>query len=335
MISYGDVKAAADRIAGAVRPVTVVPLDPGLVDGPGVHAALEFMQHSGSFKARGAANFVAALLEAGRLPATGLVVSTGRNADLGFAWAAARHGVPVTAFLAENAPAAKAERLRMFGAHVRLEGADQAEAAEEARRFAVRTEAIDASTFDNVLTAAGAGTLLPEIIAAVPGLDTVVVAVGAGGLFSGVTAAADHHGVRVVGVEPTGCQALHAALAAGEVVDVPVDSVAADSLGALRVSHDALAWARTADVRSVLVDDDAIVDARQQLWDRHRLAVEHGSAATLAALISGAYVPGHGERVAVVLCGANTDPADLNDHIASSSARRARRSSASGRSSSV
>jgi threonine dehydratase len=137
------------------------------------------------------------------------------------------------------------------------------------------------------------------------------VAVGAGGMFAGITAAADHHGVRVVAAEPQGCSALHAALAAGEIVDVPMNSVASDSLGSLRVLPAAFRWARSADVRSVLVDDEAIVRARQLLWDHHRLAVEHGSAAALAALICGAYRPADGEQVAVVLCGANTDPGDL------------------------
>jgi threonine dehydratase len=114
-----------------------------------------------------------------------------------------------------------------------------------------------------------------------------------------------------VAVEPDGAQALHAALVAGRVVDVPVASVAADSLGARRTSAMALALAQHDDVRSVLVADDAIIAARRHLWDERRLAVEHGAAAALAALESRAYVPEPGERVAVVLCGANTDPSDL------------------------
>jgi threonine dehydratase len=200
-----------------------------------------------------------------------------------------------------------ADRLRALAADVRVE-ADHTTAA---REFPERTGAVDAYAADPLSAAAGSGTLLPELVAAVPGLDTVVVSVGAGGMFAGITAAADQHGVRVVAAEPQGCPALHAALAAGRIVDVPMDSVAADSLGSLRAPSAAFHWARSADVRSVLVDDPAIVRARRLLWDHHRLAVEHGSAATLAALISGADRPADGERIAVVLCGANTDPADL------------------------
>ncbi|BCJ51238.1 hypothetical protein Asp14428_27130 [Actinoplanes sp. NBRC 14428] len=94
-------------------------------------------------------------------------------------------------------------------------------------------------------------------------------------------------------------------------MDVPVSGVAADSLGARRVGAIAFETAVTAGLSAVLVDDHAIVEARRRLWDDYRLAVEHGTAAAQAALDSGAYVPEPGERVIVLLCGANTDPSDL------------------------
>ncbi|WP_067838729.1 pyridoxal-phosphate dependent enzyme [Nocardia lijiangensis] len=224
---------------------------------------------------------------------------------------AAVRRVPITAFLAVTAPAAKAARLRGYGAEVRVGGATQADAQRAARTFMAWTGALDAYTHDDLLTSAGAGTILLELAAAVPDLDTVVVAVGAGGMFSGITAAADSRGVRVVGAEPEGSRALHAALAAGTVLDVEIDSVAADSLGALRVCAAALAWARAADVHAVIVDDPTIIATRRLLWDRHRIAVEHGAATGLAAVRADSYRPRPGERVAFVLCGANTDPADL------------------------
>lgn len=310
-IGYDDVRAAAGRIAGDVRPVTVAPVDPGGF-GPGEGwLAYEFTQHTGSFKARGAANFIAAHREAGTLPAAGVVIASGGNAGLACAWAAGRHGVRATVFLPETAPPVKVARLRLLGADVRQVGTEYAAALEASEEHAARTGALAAHAYDHPLIAAGAGTLLEEIRAALPGLDTVVVAVGGGGLFSGVAAAAHHHGVRVVAVEPENCRALNAAIEAGRVVDVPVDSVAADSLGARRASRMALDWARRAGAVSLLVPDEAIVAARQSLWDDRRLAVEHGTAAALAALRSGAYRPAPGERVCVVVCGANTDPSDL------------------------
>ncbi|WP_141698603.1 pyridoxal-phosphate dependent enzyme, partial [Streptomyces lushanensis] len=148
-----------------------------------------------------------------------------------------------------------------------------------------------------------------------PGLDTVVVAVGGGGLLAGVATAAGHHGVRVVAAEPENCRALNAAVEAGAVVDVPVDSVAADSLGASRATSLALHAAQQADVRSVLVPDAEISRARHALWTTHRVAVEHGAATALAALTGPApgYRPAPGEQICVVLCGANTDTGTLTD----------------------
>lgn len=304
-LSHADVKTAADRIAGHVRPVTIAP-----GDGDGVSFALELMQHTGSFKARGALNFLLAHREAGTLPAAGVTIASGGNAGLACAWAARGQGVPATVFLPTTAPKVKVERLRGYGADVRLAGTEYAEALAACDAFAAETGALASHAYDHPLIAAGAGTLLEEIQRGLPGLDTVVVSVGGGGLFAGIATAARAHGVRAVAVEPENCRALHAALEAGRPVDVTVDSVAADSLGARRASAAALDVARQDHVRSVLVTDAAVVRARRALWDDRRLAVEHAAATAYAAL-GGAYRPEPGERVCVVLCGSNTDPSDL------------------------
>ncbi|MFF0215492.1 serine/threonine dehydratase [Streptomyces vinaceus] len=302
-LDHAAVRAAADRIAGSVRPVAVAPAAEGL------WFALEYLQHTGSFKARGARNFLAAHRDAGTLPDSGVTIASGGNAGLACAWAARAQSVPATVFLPANAPRVKVERLRGYGADVRLVGDRYAEALAACEEFAARSGALSSHAYDHPLIAAGAGTVLDEIRAGLPGLDTVVVAVGGGGLFAGVAAAAREHGVRVVAVEPENCRALNAALEAGRPVDVAVDSVAADSLGATRVSAAALAAAQHEGVRSVLVPDPAITQARRALWEEHRIVVEAGAATALAAVRS-APEP-LGERVAVVLCGANTDPADL------------------------
>ena len=139
----------------------------------------------------------------------------------------------------------------------------------------------------------------------------MLVAVGGGGLIAGMIAALRTSDVSVVAVEPATSCALHTALRAGEPVDVPVSGVAADSLGARRAGEIAFELASAAGIASLLVDDKAIVDARRRLWDDYRLAVEHGTAAAYAALTSGVYLPAPGERVVVLLCGANTNPSDL------------------------
>ncbi|WP_344962427.1 serine/threonine dehydratase [Streptomyces thioluteus] len=303
-LTYADVTDAARRIAGHVRPVVLVPHDR-----PDVRLALEFLQHTGSFKARGAQNFLRAHREAGALPGAGVTIASGGNAGLACAWAARQEGVPATVFVPTTAPAVKVAGLRALGADVRLIGSEYAEAQAACAEFAAASGALSSHAYDHPLIAAGAGTLLDEIRDRFPGLDTVVVAVGGGGLFAGVATAAQEHGVRTVAVEPEGSRALHAAVEAGRPVPVPVDSVAADALGARQASALALAAAGEGDVRHVLVPDREIVRARRQLWDEHRIAVEHAGATALAGLAG--YDAAPGERVAVVLCGANTDPGDL------------------------
>ena len=313
-LTYGDVKAAAERITGRVRPVTLAPADAGSTPGAcELWLAQEFMQYTGSFKARGAQNFLQAHRDAGTLPDTGVTIASGGNAGLACAWAARQQGVTATVFVPTTAPAVKVAKLRAYGAVVRLVGTEYAEALAACQEFADTTGALTSHAYDHPLIAAGAGTLLEEIHARLPGLDTVVVAVGGGGLFAGVSTAARHHGIRVVAVEPENCRALNAALESGHLVDVRVDSVAADSLGARRTSALALHAAQQDNVRSVLVPDSEIIRARQALWDDRRLAVEHAAATALAALTTteAPSRPAPGEQVAVVLCGANTDPGDL------------------------
>ncbi|EDY44916.1 serine/threonine dehydratase [Streptomyces sp. SPB074] len=307
-LTYDDIKTARDRIAGHVRRAAVLPY------AEHVSVALEFTQYTGSFKARGAWNFVAAHREAGTLPAAGVTIASGGNAGLACAWAARGAGVPATVFLPQNAPRVKVDRLAEHGARVRLVGREYAEAAASCADFAADAGALLSHAYDDALIAAGAGTLLDEVLEQVPGLDTLVVAVGGGGLFAGVATAAHHHGIRAVGVEPTHCAALSEAVRAGEVVDVVPDSVAADSLGARRAAELALTAAQHPLSTLLTVPDEAIIRTRRDLWDHHRLAVEHAAATALSPLTTGAYAPAPGERVAIILCGANTDPATLSDN---------------------
>lgn len=329
-LTYADVARAAERIKGRVRPVALAaveagafptaPRDPLDEEVRQVWLALEHLQFTGTFKARGAQNFLAAHAEAGTLPDIGVTIASGGNAGLACAWAAQARGVRATVFVPTTAPSVKVTKLRGYGADVRLVGSEYADALAACQEFAQTTGALTSHAYDDPFIAAGAGTVLEEIRQQIHGLDTVVLAVGGGGLFSGVAAVAKEFGIRTIAVEPENCRALNAALEAGHVIDVPVASVAADSLGARRTSEMALLAAQNPGVHSVLVTDDAIVRARQALWDERRLAVEHSAATAVAALTSppqqsgrpnGIYTPSNGERVVVVLCGANTDPSDL------------------------
>jgi threonine dehydratase len=312
MISTADVERAAARIEGRVRRTPVLAADAG------VWFKLEQLQHTGSFKARGAFNRIIA---AGELSAAGVVAASGGNAGLAVAYAAREFGVTARVYVPVNAPAVKVAKLRKLGAAVELVGDKYADAYDAAVKHAADSGALFCHAYDQPDICAGQGTVGWELLEQVDGLDTILVAVGGGGLLAGIAAAVDGR-ARVVGVEPATAPTLNAALAAGEPVAVEVSGVAADSLGASRLGDIAFAVATRTDVGSVLVADTAILEARAALWDHYRLAVEPGGAAAYAALVSGAYRPAPGERVAVLLCGANTDPATLTSPTAAPPAAR-------------
>ncbi len=310
-IERQDVETAAARIGGSVRRTPVAQVEAATFGTPGpLWLKLEHLQHTGSFKARGAFNRVLAAREQGALPASGVVTASGGNAGLAVAFAAATVGVPAQVFVPTTAPAVKVARLAALGAGVVQHGTQYAEAFEAAVEHAAESGALFCHAYDQLEICAGQGTLALELAEQVPDVDTVLVAVGGGGLVAGVAAALEGR-VRVVGVEPETIPTLHAALAAGGPVDVDVSGVAADALGARRLGDIAYSVATRCGVQSVLVSDRSIVEARRLLWQQCRLVVEHGGAAALAALLDGGYRPEPGERVAVVLCGANTDPSDL------------------------
>ncbi|MBA8826314.1 threonine dehydratase [Saccharopolyspora lacisalsi] len=318
MILPSDVAAAATRVHDHLRTTPLVEADPAtFAPAAKVWLKLEQLQHTGSFKARGAFNRILAAAEEGHLTDAGVVTASGGNAGLAVAHAAAQHGVPAQVYVPETAPAVKVTKLDELGANVVRAGRKYADAYEAATQHAAETGALFCHAYDQLEICAGQGTLGRELLEQTRGeLDTVLLAVGGGGLMAGVAAALEGDS-GVVGVEPRTAPTLDAALAAGEPVDAEVSGVAADSLGASRLGDIAHAVAARTGVESVLVDDDDIVAARTLLWERHRLVVEHGTAAALAALLSGAYRPREGERIAVVLCGANTDPTDLVQPIRS------------------
>ncbi|MEU7822603.1 threonine/serine dehydratase [Catellatospora sp. NPDC049133] len=311
MITKVDVADAAARIAGRFRRTPLASIEPGGLFGT-TWLKCEYMQHTGSFKARGALNRVLAAQQAGELdPVAGVVAASGGNAGLAVAYAARACGVPATVFVPATAPAFKVDKLRGLGARVEQHGTEYAMAYEAAVKHAADAGAVYCHAYDQVEMAAGAGTIGLELLADIPGgFDTVLVAVGGGGLMAGIATAVAGQ-ARVVAVEPERAPSLHAALAAGQPVDVAVSGVAADSLGARRVGDIAYAVAVREGVHSVLVGDDDIVAARRALWADRRIVLEHGAAAALAALSGGAYRPAPDERVVVIACGANTDPTDL------------------------
>ncbi len=304
-VTRDEIAAAATRIAPFVRHTPVVVLgDPVRGLGVDVVLKLEHLQHTGSFKARGAFN---TLLSAD-VPAAGVIAASGGNHGAAVAYAAQRLGHPATVYVPSTAPPAKLERIRRYGARVVAVGADYAEAHRASVEEETRTGALRVHAYDQPGVVAGQGTVALELSRQAPDLDTVLIAVGGGGLIAGC---AGWYGddVRVVGVEPERAPTLHAARAAGHPVDVEVGGVAADALGARRLGQIAAAVADRYVDAAVLVPDEAIREAQLLLWEELRVLAEPGGATALAALLSGAHRPSASERVGVVVCGANLDPA--------------------------
>jgi len=310
MLTIADIDRAHLRIEGHVRRTPVISVEGALfgLDEP-VLLKLEMLQHAGSFKPRGAFNRILAAAESGPLPAEGVIAASGGNHGLAVAHVARQLGIPAHIFVPEATSAFKVERIRALGASVTVTGAMYADAYDACLRHAAMSGALFVHAYDQPEVVAGQGTLGRELMAQ-RDVDTVLVAVGGGGLVAG-TRLGIGPGVRLVAVEPERIPTLHAALAAGRPVDVEVSGVAADALGARRIGDLAFEILAASQVQTVLVSDEAIVQTRQRLWDRVQLVSEHGGATAAAALLSGAYVPEPGERVAVVVCGANTDPSDL------------------------
>ncbi len=305
-VSRDDVLEAGRRIEGRVRRTPLL-----RVSGrDAVWLKCEFLQHCGVFKTRGAFNRQLAALEGGEVGEAGFVVASGGNAGLAQAYVARELGVRVTVFVPQTAPEVKVRRLEAYGADVRRVGTEFAEAQEAAASFAEESGAAFAHAYDQPEVVAGAGTIGEEILEDEPAIDTIVVAVGGGGLYAGVAAAVRGR-ARVVAVEPERCPTLSEAVAAGHPVDVAVSGVAADSLGARRLGALAFAAHEAEPAVSVLVGDDEILRARSWLWEECRIPAETGAATAYAALLSGGYRPADGERVAVVVSGANTDPTTL------------------------
>ena len=301
-ITRAEIEAAHARIAPRIRRTPVWTL-PGAFGHQGpVSLKLEFLQHAGSFKTRGAFN----TLLSRPVPAAGVAAASGGNHGAAVAYAARELGVRARIFVPEISSPAKVAVIRSHGAEVVIGGARYADAQAACDLHVAETGALRIHPFDAESTIAGQGTVGLEWEQDGPALDTVLVAVGGGGLISGIGSWWAGR-VRVVGVEPEGSRALHAALEAAGPVDVGVDSVAADSLGARNTGDLVYSICRGAVDHVALVADRAIRDAQALLWRDYRLATEPGGAAALAALISGAYKPRSGERVGVLLCGANVE----------------------------
>jgi threonine dehydratase len=302
-LSQSQIAATAARLSSYVRRTPVLMVDGADLALPGIHLAfkLEFMQHSGSFKARGAFNH----LLSREVPAAGVVAASGGNHGVAVAFAAMRTGRAATIFVPTVASRVKVEQIRAYGATLEITGERYADALAASEQFAQRSGALRIHAFDQLETLQGQATVGMEFEQDAPGLDALLVAVGGGGLIGGI--AAWYRGrVPLIGVEPEQAPTLANALAAGRPVDAPTGGIAADSLAPRQVGGLMFPIAQRFVVGSVLVTDDAIRVAQRALWERLHVVVEPGGAAAFAALQTGAFKPAAGQTIGVLLCGANT-----------------------------
>ena len=307
MFDRSQIPLAADRIAGHVRKTPVIEVRHRA---QALNLKLECMQVSGTFKARGAFNRL--LGAKSELLKAGVVAASGGYHGIAVAYAARSLGIAAHIFVPTTSSQAKLDKLRTLGANLQVIGNQYSEALAASEQFIAQSGALSSHAYDQAETLAGQGTLGLEWQVQSPQLDTVLVAVGGGGLIGGIAAWYDNR-VKVVAVESFDCPSLNSALAAGQPVNVSVGGIAADSLGARQVGKLMFPIALSSIAQSLLVGDAEIIQAQRWLWNELRIASEPGGATALAAVLSGRYQAAAGERVGVLICGANVDPLDLRN----------------------
>ncbi len=308
-INAADIAEAARRLTGYIRETPLFELEANALGSTAkIFLKLEQLQYSGSFKVRGAFN----TLLSSDIPKAGVIAASGGNHGAAVAFAATRMGLTAEIFVPSVTSPNKIRRIESYGIKPHIAGEHYQDALLASRAHAAKTGAMEIHAFDRPSILIGQGTLGRELEKQLPSLDTVLVACGGGGLIGGIAAWFDGK-VRVIGVEPEDAPTLHVALDIGRPVSIPIGSIAADSLGASEVGHLMFPIAQRAIERVVLVSDDAIRATQRALWNEFRLMVEPGGATALSALLSNAYKPSRGERIAVLVCGGNVDPTTLGD----------------------
>jgi threonine dehydratase len=306
LVHRAGIAAAHRTIQPYIRRTPVLQVDSAdfrLPAGTPLTFKLELLQHTGSFKPRGA---FTNLLQR-HVPAAGVVAASGGNHGAAVAYAAMRLGIPARIFVPTVASATKVQLIRECGADVVVGGERYADALQASERWVESTGAMPVHAYDQPETMLGQGTVGAELEEQAPTLDTLLVAVGGGGLLGGIAAwYAGGRSIRLIAVEPETAPTLTTAMAAGRPVDAQAGGIAADSLAPRRVGELMFPLAQRHVEQVLLVPDEAILAAQEELWRVLRIVAEPGGAAAFASLLAGRYRPAPGERVGIVVCGGNT-----------------------------
>jgi threonine dehydratase len=309
-LTISDIRAAAARIAGYVRRTPLIschPVRDSARFGESLTLKLECLQVTGSFKARGAINKLKSLPPHDL--SRGIITASGGNHGLAVAYAGWLAEVPTRIYLPTTAPAEKIDKLEKWRAQVVVEGAAWDDSNRTALSVAEREGLAYFHPFADLMVIAGQGTIALEVLADAPQVDTLLVAIGGGGLISGIAVAAKaiNPNIRIVGVEPIGAATLYSSLKAGRLVELDRIATAAGTLGARSTSQLNLDLVREHVSEVVLVSDDEMRAGARWLWFELGIAAELSGAAAVAALLSGCYRAGDGERICALVCGAGTD----------------------------
>jgi threonine dehydratase len=309
VITLDDVKAASRRIAGHVRHTPMIEAEAlqSSITPARVSLKLEYLQATGSFKARGATNKLLAMSP--EQIAKGIVTASGGNHGLATARAGHLVRVPTTIFLPENVSPPKVAKLKRWGADVRIGGAVWDETNVSALAHAERTGAAYFHPFADPLIVAGQGTLGLEILEQLPSVDTILVAIGGGGLIAGLATAvkAVKPAVRIIGIEPVGAPTLHASLAAGRVVTLEKVTTSVPTMAARRTDERIFEIVRQHVEKVVLITDEEMKAAAEWLWFEMGIAADLSGAASIAALMTGRFQAPAGSHVCAIICGAGPD----------------------------
>ena len=294
LIGLDDVVRARETIGERLhRTPTFTSAALSRLTGARVHLKAELFQRTGSFKPRGVLNKLASL--GAEEKARGVIgISAGNHAQA-LAYCASLEGLDALVVMWQGASEQKIAATREYGeAFARLDVL----LAETGRTLV--------HPFDDPLVQAGQGTVGLELVEQVPDASVVVVPIGGGGLIAGVATAVKglRPDARVVGVEPEGSRAMHAALEAGERVEVTPRSIA-DGLNAPHAGRNALEVVRERVDEIVLVSEAELEAAFRLLYARAKLACEPAGAATTAALVAGRIANARGENVVLVVSGGN------------------------------
>ena len=307
---------AASRIAGLVRET---PLDYSPIfsaeTGAEVWFKLENLQHTGSFKLRGAANRLMTLTPGQR--ASGCVAASSGNHGAAVAYAMAKLNISGVIFVPEQTSPTKVDAIRSYGGDVRFFGTDGLDTEIYARDYAERNGMFYVSPYNDEEVIAGQGSCGVEITAQLPDVDHVFVAIGGGGLISGVGSVLRRHrkGVRIVGCQPSASAVMTRSVEAGEILDLPSNPTLSDgTAGGIEPGAITFDLCREIVDDYVLVDEPEIATAMRLYMDSQHQLIEGAAGVAIAAMLATA-VDLERRNVVILICGANISRATLRTVI--------------------